>query len=407
MTPRKASLRVAHARTCPLATLTAIESTSKGSRCKCQPSYYVMWRDPSGATRKSPRVKDRRVATMVLNEKQVEIDKGHVGYAEARDIAFPAWVDEYLEWLEHDRKAKGSTRDGYAQTLGVARTAIGHVDVRRIGYTELTRFFQAFKARSVATQRRYFRELSACLSQATVAGYLDKNPVPAYRDSLRLAKAPAGVPPYTEGEIARILAALAASLEPTETAPNRDGAVYVMLVRAAVATGARIGELVALDWTDLDETAGELHIRHHFTEEHGLTTPKDSEPRTLHLTAEAKKGFADWTRLVGVKTEGPIFTAPRSGGRIRADYARRLVVDAIETAGIAKVDAKSGRPRKPFHSLRATFASQMAQQGRNPVWIQQQLGHSDLSLTLLTYGKWTDEQLHAEADKTPELVAAE
>jgi len=45
MTPRKASLRVAHQRTCPLAMATTLESAAKGSGCKCQPSYYVITPD--------------------------------------------------------------------------------------------------------------------------------------------------------------------------------------------------------------------------------------------------------------------------------------------------------------------------------------------------------------------------
>ena len=39
MTPRKASLRVAHQGSCPNANATALDSLTG---CKCKPSYYVL-----------------------------------------------------------------------------------------------------------------------------------------------------------------------------------------------------------------------------------------------------------------------------------------------------------------------------------------------------------------------------
>jgi integrase-like protein len=40
------------------------------------------------------------------------------------------------------------------------------------------------------------------------------------------------------------------------------------------------------------------------------------------------------------------------------------------------------------HSLRHTFASLLLQQGESPVYVQRQLGHASIKLTVDTYGKW-------------------
>src|SRR5262245_51219662 len=40
------------------------------------------------------------------------------------------------------------------------------------------------------------------------------------------------------------------------------------------------------------------------------------------------------------------------------------------------------------HSLRHTFASLLLQQGESPVYVQRQLGHSSIKLTVDTYGRW-------------------
>src|SRR5262249_9127464 len=63
MTPRKASLRVAHARACTNATASS-PSSLKG--CPCQPSYYVFQRDRNGRPIKSQRVKTRKTADAML-----------------------------------------------------------------------------------------------------------------------------------------------------------------------------------------------------------------------------------------------------------------------------------------------------------------------------------------------------
>ena len=40
------------------------------------------------------------------------------------------------------------------------------------------------------------------------------------------------------------------------------------------------------------------------------------------------------------------------------------------------------------HCLRHTYASQLLAQGESPVYVQRQLAHSTITLTVDTYGKW-------------------
>jgi integrase len=62
----------------------------------------------------------------------------------------------------------------------------------------------------------------------------------------------------------------------------------------------------------------------------------------------------------------------------------------------ARIQARSGWPSKRAklpphftpHSLRHTFASLLLQQGESPVYVQRQLGHASIKLTVDTDGKW-------------------
>jgi integrase len=180
--------------------------------------------------------------------------------------------------------------------------------------------------------------------------------------------------------------------------------VYVAVVKAAVASGARIGELVALEWDAVSLTERKIEIRHTFDPIAGIVVaPKDNEERTVYLTPAAVTVFEEWTRSVGVRTTGLVFPAPRSGERLNADYIRKVVASAMDTADIPKVNPDSAhgavgkRPRKPLHSLRSTYARQQLEQGKAPQWVEGNLGHSSLDLTIGVYGAWTPDAMAAEA----------
>lgn len=398
MTPRKASLRVAHEKGCPAGQATSLDSLE---RCKCKPSYYVLWRDRTGATRKSPRVRDRRTADMALRAQQVEIDQGNIGYQERREMDFPAWVDEYTVILGL-RKVKGSTRRGYDGTLEIAKDVFGSIPVRAIGQAEMRRFHTSVAVKKIqkrghvgetakssdATVLRRLRELGACLQAAMIEGYADTNPVPRFRKSLRLRAPKTSSPPFTDAEIARLYAGLAAA-EP----------VYLAIVKAAVETGCRIGELVAMDWSALKLLEGELRVTGTWDELNGLTTPKDGEARTVYLTPGARTVLEAWAKRHEPDASGPLFPSPTTGRRLHVAYARRLVHGAMTSGAIPLVDPGTGLRRKPFHSLRATFTRRQLEAGRHPQWVEAQLGHSSLDLTIGVYGSWSRDAMIAEAAK--------
>jgi len=60
------------------------------------------------------------------------------------------------------------------------------------------------------------------------------------------------------------------------------------------------------------------------------------------------------------------------------------------------------------HGLRHTYASLLLQQGASPAYVQRQLGHASIQLTVDTYGKWLPIGNKAAVDglDTPAAVAA-
>jgi integrase len=394
MTPRRASLRLAHSAACKNAGKTSLASL-KGCTCPKGPSYYVFHRNSLGKAVKGERVRDRQVADRELRKVQVGIDEGKLGHAKPVDKTFRAWADEYLGIIEaHGRKA--ATVRAYRPTLSYANAAFGELALREVGKSELRQLVAKIRANdgSDATVSKHLRHLGAIFQQAADDSLIATNPVPKFKKSLRL-KVTGGVAAFTDDELARLWTAM----EREKAEP-----VYVAICKAAVTTGARQGELIGANLDDLDLLNGRLEIRHHYDRESGaLTSPKDGEARTLYLIPPARAVLEDWiAKRPGFHHGGtdPIFPAPRSGGRLNGQYLTRVVANAMEkaTAPIPSV-GEGGRPRKPFHALRASYDRLMLERGRHPQWVQGQLGHSSADLTLNAYGAWSAEAQAAEADK--------
>ncbi len=388
---RTASLRVAHQRVCPNATRTSLDSLDG---CRCKPAYYTLHRDRVGRPVKGARVRDRQVADRALRKLLVELDEGRVGLVTRKraSMTFNVWTDTYLDNLDRDKGNKGSTLRAYQSTLGYARPVIGELELDEIGQPELRLILRSIRGRerggSDATV--HLRHLRAILNAAVDEGHLASNPLGRkFIKDLRL-RIPRGDEPYTDVELAKLWA----KLEALKRAP-----VYLYAAKAAVVTGARLGELIALDWDDLDLGSRTLRIRRHWDRVDGMTLPKDGEPRTLNLILPAVTLFEEWIALVGVQPgDSPVFPAPRSRDRLNGQFVSRRIDDARKQAGISDV-GEGGRRRKPFHAFRASYTRLCREQGLDPQWVQLQLGHSDPDLTLNVYGRWSGAAMQAEADR--------
>jgi integrase len=170
------------------------------------------------------------------------------------------------------------------------------------------------------------------------------------------------------------------------------------MCKAAVTTGARLGELIAADLEDLSLLDGKLEIRRHWDRVDGATLPKDSEPRTVYLIPPARAVLEAWLTVRGTEP-GPLFPAPR-GERVNGQYLTKLIGAAMDAAGILR-EAANGKRRKPFHAFRACFARLCREQGADAQWVQAMLGHSTVELTIGVYGKWADEAQAAAAARVP------
>lgn len=181
---------------------------------------------------------------------------------------------------------------------------------------------------------------------------------------------PPPIEPWTFEEYGRLLGA-ALPVEPWSTA-----------VLLAGESGLRIGEIVALDWSDLDLVANTITIQRQ--ERQGkLGPPKGGKARTVPMTAR----LAAHLRAV-----------PRMRiGRVVA-IAGDPVTEGEAKHALERICRAAGLPARLWHRLRHTFATHAAMLGVGPVRLKNWLGHSTLNMTL-RYVAFAEEQSWPIADE--------
>jgi integrase len=132
------------------------------------------------------------------------------------------------------------------------------------------------------------------------------------------------------------------------------------LVRGALVTGCRYGELTRMRVTDFNVEAGTVTIR----------LSKAGKPRHVVLADEGRALFGQVT--AGRAPQDLIFRRD-DGGPWGASHQQRPLAEA---SGIAKLD-----PPATFHLLRHTYASTLAMKGVPMGVIAAQLGHADTRVT--------------------------
>lgn len=170
--------------------------------------------------------------------------------------------------------------------------------------------------------------------------------------------------PFTPAEIELVLSQL------TGQARN--------LIQFAFFTGLRTSELIGLRWQDIDFANNRFYVRVAVVVRKEKTTKTASGLRTVELNPQAIDALLKQQACTG---DYRVFHDDKTGQPWLSDQAirKRIWIPALKAAGIEY--------RNPYQT-RHTFASMMLSQGKNPLWVAQQMGHKDWGMIRKVYGRW-------------------
>jgi integrase len=167
---------------------------------------------------------------------------------------------------------------------------------------------------------------------------------------------------------------------------SRDTRLYAFLVLAA-ATGCRRGELLALQWTDIDLDTGLLSVSKSLEQtKEGLRvkSTKSEQPRQFGVPEWALEVLANHRAeqdrdrgLFGAKyTDNNVIFCQPDGHYYSPDRLGARVVELMKKVGLNGVT---------LHSLRHSHASILLSKGVPVPVVSQRLGHADQNITLSIY----------------------
>jgi len=163
---------------------------------------------------------------------------------------------------------------------------------------------------------------------------------------------------------------------------------HYLLFLCALHTGMRSGELAGLQWGDVDWSSQFIEVRRSINRFGEVGTVKTKSGRRRvdlsdHLL-ETLKNFRKQKQQEALKkgeNEIPEWIFANHFGSF-------MSIKSVKTRNFKRVLKKAGLRSIRFHDLRHTFASQLLCNGANILYVSQQLGHADPSITLRIYAKW-------------------
>lgn len=169
-----------------------------------------------------------------------------------------------------------------------------------------------------------------------------------------------------------------------------------VIFKLLLATGCRIGELSALEWSDIDLEAGTISISKTYSMELHIigTTKTKAGTRIISIdkkTALLLKQYRNRQRLMFLEV-GECAPSVVFATTVR-EYLPRISLQEI----INRRCEALGIPRFTCHAFRHTHASLLLNAGITYKELQYRLGHSNIAMTLDTYG-------HLSKDKEKESV---
>lgn len=141
------------------------------------------------------------------------------------------------------------------------------------------------------------------------------------------------------------------------------------MIKLALNTGMRIGDLVKLKWADIERDSGRCHIKHGKGRK---TENYQGKDRVIFIKAEILSEMVDLAGKMGRKLAGLVFTTLK-GKPVQDQYLRRMIGEKAKKAGIDK--------RVHFHLLRHTYLTRLYGRTKDLRLVQEVAGHADISTT--------------------------
>lgn len=323
--------------------------------------FYLFYDDEVGKRwRVSTKCRRRSDAMKFLTSFKTSLREQRLGRERRRLNQFK---DDFLAYSRsvHTLKTQKSFETAFRQF----QKKLGDVPLHLIDVRDIERFLgEKTSEASIWTARKYYAALASAFETAKRWKCISVNP---FRN-VKKPRAPEIQPAYlTKDEFQKLLKIVA----------DRDcRELYV----CAVSTGLRLGELISLQWTNVDFVRKVITVTNS-----ELFTTKNKKIRVVPMNEQL------W-RMLAMRKEG--------ASSELVFHVNGQQLNAAKVSKMFKAFAASAElsDKIHFHSLRHTFASWLVQDGASLYEVQKLLGHSS-SQTTQIYSHLQPDQLHSTVNR--------
>ncbi len=336
---------------------------------------------------------NKKEAEELLSERILEIGKGDYTVPKDRKAPFSVVAESWL--ASREGKIRPISIQQYKDHLDkhllpfLGPVKIGQIDIGVVDAYIANK--RKEKSIGIATINKTVTTLGTILKHARKTNLIKSNPVPEVERPKEEAQEYA-----PEKEEIQCL--------PKEQIPaflsQAEEGLYRTLLTTDIMTGMREGEILGLQWGDVDWTSNQILVRR------TLTRTKDGwkfyEPKTKN---SRRRIDVDPILLLKLKkwklmqpTSEPtdlVFASPSGQPLHRSTLYKQGFLPALRRTGL---------PRIRFHDLRHTYASLLIDQGEHPKYIQIQMGHSSIKVTMDIYGHLMEKVNVKSASKLAKTV---
>ncbi len=347
---------------------------SKGTKLK---PYEMTWKPAPGMTKKQiEKELNRQAVTFEENCKSGRIGNQNIKLAE--------FCPMYLE-IKKDILAPRTYEfyDNLIRTLIIP--ALGHIKLSELKPAHVQQFVQQLQNQtkkdsngkvigkvSPSTVKRKLACLQSILKQAVKLDIITSNSADTSRLTLPKVVAPK-VEIFTKQEAAEMLCCL--EKEPLQ---------FQVLVQLAIMSGARLGELIGLKFTDIDYKNNQITIERSAYKITGqpisTKAPKDNDIRTVTVNSYC----IDLIRLLRAEKNRQaqeLGTAWIEGQWLFTQWNGEIMYPQTPSKQFSDFLEKNGLRHRKFHSLRHTSATLLLYGGVNVRQVQERLGHGNIKTT--------------------------
>lgn len=304
----------------------------------------------------------KKEAKKILREIEEQIERGV--YLSRAGI--PSFEKVAKDWLEYKKpNIRESTFEQYRGHVENHLTPyFGITKINRINFNSIEKFIPHATGQGVIppTLRKLLVTLGSIFKYAVRKRLCEYNPVREIEKPKDTKKKKVGF--LQPGEIRALI-------------DNSRDQKHKTMFTLDIMSGMRQGELLGLKWTDIDWFNCQVYVRRTFNHGRFYEPKTEASRRAIDLGPTVMAELKKWQIACPPTELNLVF--PNEFGK-PMDASNLINRDFNPTLTKAKL-------RKiRFHDLRHTFASLLIDRGEHPKYIQNQMGHASINITMDTYG---------------------